>query len=165
VILVGGPTLAPCFRELLESHLGIPLDHLVDPLTVVARGAAIFAGTQRFEGRAASPVAAGEYSIDLKHKAVGMNSPPTVGGKTSGPSRRDCTGFSLELVNTKTQWRSGKIQLSADGVFLLNLHAERSERNTFAIELFDPSGRKQKTTPEVLTYTVGATIDEQPLKI
>ena len=47
VILVGGPTLAPYFREILASKLGIPLDHNVDPLTVVASGAAVFAGTQR----------------------------------------------------------------------------------------------------------------------
>ena len=43
VILVGGPTLAPYFRELLAAKLGIPLDHSVDPLTVVASGAAVFA--------------------------------------------------------------------------------------------------------------------------
>ena len=46
MILVGGPTLAPYFREILQSNLGIQIDS-VDPLTVVARGAAVFAGTQR----------------------------------------------------------------------------------------------------------------------
>ena len=163
IILVGGPTLAPYFRELLGSILGIPLDHSVDPLTVVARGAAVFAGTQRFSYHAAAPVAAGEYSIDLKHKPVGMDSAPMAGGKVSGPSTQDFTGFTLELVNTKTQWRSGKISLRADGVFIANLHAERGERNTFAIELFEPSGRKQKTTPDTLTYTIGAVVDEQSL--
>jgi molecular chaperone DnaK len=163
VILVGGPTLAPYFRELLGSSLGIPLDHSVDPLTVVARGAAVFSGTQRFNGRAAAPVAAGEYSIDLRHKPVGMDSAPMAGGKVSGPSTEDFTGFTLELVNTKTQWRSGKISLRSDGVFIANLHAERGERNTFAIELFDPSGAKQKTTPDTLTYTIGAVVEEQPL--
>ncbi|MEI9898152.1 MAG: Hsp70 family protein [Chthoniobacter sp.] len=163
VILVGGPTLAPYFRELLESNLGIPLDHSVDPLTVVARGAAVFAGTQRFNARNAAPIAAGEYSIDLRHKPVGMDSAPMAGGKVSGPSTEDFTGFTLELVNTKTQWRSGKISLRSDGVFIANLHAERGERNTFAIELFDPSGAKQKTTPDTLTYTIGAVVEEQPL--
>jgi molecular chaperone DnaK len=163
VILVGGPTLAPYFRELLGSSLGIPLDHSVDPLTVVARGAAVFSGTQRFNGRAAATVAAGEYSIDLRHKPVGMDSAPMAGGKVSGPSTEDFTGFTLELVNTKTQWRSGKISLREDGVFIANLHAERGERNTFAIELFDPSGRKQKTKPDTLTYTIGAVVEEQPL--
>jgi molecular chaperone DnaK len=163
VILVGGPTLAPYFRELLENNLGIRLDHTVDPLTVVARGAAVFSGTQRFGGRAAAPAATGEYAIELKHKPVGIDSAPMVGGKISGQSTSDFTGFTLELVNTKTQWRSGKISLRADGVFLVNLHAERGERNTFASELFDPSGRFQKTTPDVLTYTVGAVIEEQTL--
>ena len=48
-ILVGGPTLAPYFRDILADKLGIPLDHSVDPLTVVAQGAAVFAGTQRLD--------------------------------------------------------------------------------------------------------------------
>ena len=39
VILVGGPTLSPYFREILEGNLGARLDHGVDPMTVVARGA------------------------------------------------------------------------------------------------------------------------------
>lgn len=163
VILVGGPTLAPYFREILSSNLGIRLDHSVDPLTVVARGAAVFAGTQRTNARAAGPVAAGEFSVDLKHKPVGMDSAPMVGGKVSGASAMDFTGFTLELVNTKTQWRSGKISVRPDGVFMANLHAERGERNTFAIELYDPNGRKQKVSPETLTYTIGAVVEEQPL--
>ena len=163
VILVGGPTLAHYFREILASSLGIPLDFSVDPLTVVARGAAVFAGTQRFTGRAAAPVAAGDYSIDLSHEPVGIDSAPMAGGRVSCPSTQDFTGFTLELVNTSTQWRSGKISLSTDGVFIVDLHAERGERNTFAIELFDPSGRKQKTTPDTLTYTIGAVVGEQPL--
>lgn len=163
IILVGGPTLAPYFREMLARHLGIALDHSVDPLTVVARGAAVFAGTQRFNARASVPVAAGEYSIDLKYKPVGLDSAPMVGGKVSGPSTQSFVGFTLELVNTKTQWRSGKISLRSDGIFTANLHAERGERNNFAIELFDPSGRRLKTLAHTLTYTVGAVVDEQPL--
>jgi molecular chaperone DnaK len=163
VILVGGPTLAPYFREMLSANLGITIDYSVDPLTVVARGAAIFAGTQRLNLRRAAPVAAGEYVIDLKHKAVGMDSAPMVGGKVSGSSTRDFTGFAVEFVNSKTQWRSGKIPLRANGVFTANLHAERRERNVFTIELYDASGRKQKTRPDLLTYTIGAVVDEQPL--
>src|SRR5262249_34227652 len=123
VILVGGPTLAPYFREMLATNLEIAIDYSVDPLTVVARGAAVFAGTQRLT-RSAAPAAAGEYSIDLKHKAVGMDSAPMVGGKVSGSSTQDFTGFTVEFVNSKTQWRSGKVPLRANGVFTANLHAE-----------------------------------------
>ena len=165
VILVGGPTLAPYFRELLAGSLGIPLDHSVDPLTVVARGAAVFAGTQKVKASANVPIRIGEFQVEMakSFKPVGMDSAPMAGGKVSGPSTQEFTGFTLELVNTKTQWRSGKISLRADGVFIANLYAERGERNTFAIELFDPSGRMQKTTPDTLTYTIGAVVEEQTL--
>jgi molecular chaperone DnaK len=166
VILVGGPTLAPYFREILVAKLGIQLDHTVDPLTVVASGAAVFAGTQRLAVRAGIPIAAGEYQLELakSFKPVGLDSAPMVGGTVSAASKQDFTGFTLELVNMKTQWRSGKVSLRADGVFMANLHAEKDERNTFAIELYDPSGRKQKVKPDTLTYTIGIGGDvEQPL--
>ncbi len=100
VILVGGPTLAPYFREMLRNGLGIPLDHSVDPLTVVARGAAVFAGTQRVEVRASPPIVVGEYRLELakSFKPVGLDSAPMVGGKVCGASQQDFTGFTLELA-------------------------------------------------------------------
>lgn len=166
VILVGGPTLAPYFREILAAKLGIPLDHSVDPLTVVASGAAVFGGTQRLNARVAGPAAIGEYQLELakSFKPVGLDSAPMVGGKVSGAFAQDLAGFTLELVNTKTQWRSGKVSLKPDGVFVANLHAEKGERNTFNVELCDASGRKQKIKPDTLTYTIGVGGDvEQPL--
>lgn len=166
VILVGGPTLAPYFREILAAKLGIPLDHSVDPLTVVASGAAVFGGTQRLNARVTTPAAIGEYKLELakSFKPVGLDSAPMVGGKVLGASALDFTGFTLELVNSKTQWRSGKVSLKPDGVFVANLHAEKGERNTFNVELCDASGRKQKITPDTLTYTIGVGGDiEQPL--
>lgn len=166
VILVGGPTLAPYFREILAAKLGIPLDHSVDPLTVVASGAAVFGGTQRLNARVATPAAIGEYQLEIakSFKPVGLDSAPMVGGKVAGATAQDFTGFTLELVNTKTQWRSGKVSLRPDGVFVANLHAEKGERNTFSVELCDASGRKQQIRPDTLTYTIGVGGDvEQPL--
>jgi molecular chaperone DnaK len=49
IILVGGPTVTPYLRQVLpdtKDGLGIPIDFSVDPLTVVAQGAALFAGGQ-----------------------------------------------------------------------------------------------------------------------
>lgn len=163
VILVGGPTVARYFQQLLEESLLIPLDYSVDPFTVVARGAAKFAGTQRLTTRASKPVAAGEYIIELKHKPVGIESAPTVVGKVSGATAKVFTGFTLEIVNAKTQWRSGKIALAADGVFEAILYANKGEKNTFAIELYDSSARKQKVNPDTLTYTIDMVVDEQPV--
>ena len=163
VILVGGPTKAPYFREILKAGLGIPIDHSVDPLTVVAKGAAVFAGTQKLNPRLLKVAKAGEYQIDLKYKPVGHETDPSVGGKVSSPSGDKVEGFTIELVNNKSQWRSGRITLRSDGAFMLNLHSEKGVRNTFSIELFDSTGSRQQTVPDHLVYTVGAVIEEQPL--
>ncbi len=163
IILVGGPTKAPYFREMLKANLGIHLDHSVDPLTVVAKGAAVFAGTQKMNSGPKAPPVVGEFTVDLKHKPVGLDSSPIVGGTVSAATAQDLTGFTVELVNSKTQWRSGKIPLRADGVFMANIHAERGERHFYLIDLYDPTGRKQKITPDNLTYTIGAVVDEQPI--
>jgi molecular chaperone DnaK len=163
VVLVGGPTLAPYFREELNSGLGIALDYSVDPLTVVARGAAIFAGTQRLSSGKRADVQSGQFAIDFKYQPVGVDSEPTVGGKVSGSIETDFTGFSVELINAKTKWSSGKIALRKDGVFITTLRAERGERNSFSVGLFDSGGRKKSAAPDTLTYTIGAVVDEQHL--
>jgi molecular chaperone DnaK len=163
VILVGGPTHAPYFREILADSLGIPLDYSCNPFTVVAHGAAVFAGTQRLEVGRAVAVPAGEFSVEVKSPPIGVDSTPTVGGRISGGGVKDFTGCTIELVNEKTQRRSDKISLSADGVFTASVHAARGEKNTYVIELFDSSGLRRKVTPDRLTYTIGASPDEQTL--
>jgi molecular chaperone DnaK len=162
LILVGGPTLAPYVRDQLRTALGIQQEHNVDPLTVVARGAAVFAGTQRRTSEAGARQT-GAYMIDLKHKPVGLDSAPLVGGRISGSSQKTFEGFSVELVADGNKWRSGKLPVSPDGVFTATLRAERGQRNNYTINLFDATGKRQSVSPETFTYTVGAVVDEQPL--
>ena len=47
VILIGGSTLSPHLRKMIEEGLGIPVDISEDPLTTVVRGAAICAAGRR----------------------------------------------------------------------------------------------------------------------
>ena len=165
VILVGGPTKAPYFREILNSNLGIEADFSMDPLTVVAKGAAIFAGTQKVDTSFLKRAKVGEYSIEMleSNKSIGHETDPLAGGKVSDPNGGSVDGFTIEFVNNKTQWRSGKVSIRADGVFLVNLLAERNERNVFSLELYNAGGIRQRTVPDHYIYTVGAVIEEQPL--
>jgi len=163
VILVGGPTLAPYFREILRSNLGIQLDYSVDPLTVVAKGAAVFAGTQRLEGKIVPKAAAGQFDVDLKYKPIGADADPTVRGEVKAASGASVDGFSIEFSNQETHWRSGKVPLKAEGRFKLNLLAEKGKQNVFTIELWDAKGSKQVVVPKTINYTIGLAITEQPI--
>lgn len=58
VLLVGGPTQMPAIRAALTGGLGARLDHSLDPMTVVARGAALYASTiERTAPPSAGPAA------------------------------------------------------------------------------------------------------------
>src|SRR5581483_11443554 len=120
VLLVGGATLSPALRERLadpRAGLGIPLDHSLDAITVVARGAAIFAGTQRRPRAAGGQRQAGVVDLALEHRAAGADDEPLVGGRALGAApATDWAGCTVEFVNdaARPQWRSGRVELGAD---------------------------------------------------
>ncbi|MFH1498693.1 MAG: Hsp70 family protein [Verrucomicrobiota bacterium] len=165
LVFVGGPTLAPYFRDLVAAELGIPCDLAVDPLTVVARGAAIFASAQRIDAATLRrrPASAGACDLDLVYKPVGADPEPIVGGKVHAPANTGLDGAAIEFVNTLTKWRSGRLPLAADGTFQLALRAEIGQPNPFVIELSDAAGTLRETRPAGLTYTIGLVVEEQTL--
>jgi molecular chaperone DnaK len=166
VIFVGGPTLAPYFRDMVKERLCIPCDLGMDPLTVVARGAAIFASTQRVvsakESKAAAAVA-GQFSIELIYKPVGSDPEPLVGGRTTAPAGAAMAGCTLEVVNQQSKWRSGKITLKDNGAFQLTVRAEKGIENVFRIEFRDTQGTLCVTQPAEFKYTLGVVVEEQPI--
>ncbi len=164
-ILVGGPTLAPYFRDILADKLGIPLDHSVDPLTVVAQGAAVFAGTQRIDrsirAGGAAPVAAGTYKLVVNYKPIGPDDDPKVTGEVVPPSGGSIAGCTIEFTNRMTRWSSGAIPLNDEGKFVLRLRAERGDQNVFDITLVDAQGTKLPCDTTEIPYTIGVSIKAQ----
>ncbi len=165
VILVGGPTVMPLVHDMLTQRLGIALECRVNPLTVVACGAAVFAGSHIIPEQSRQHVSlpAGCFKLELDYRPVGDETEPTVGGRviaSQGQSLQRCT---IEFVESKTAWRSGKIALGADGAFVATIYAERDRKNEFSVELRDAKGNPCQTIPDRFSYTVGITISAQTL--
>ncbi|HEY5855657.1 MAG TPA: Hsp70 family protein [Aldersonia sp.] len=168
LILAGGPTLSPYLRDQLtdaRQGVGIPLDISQDPLTVVARGAASFAGTQRIPQTSVPVPTPGGFTVQLEYQPVGPDREPLVAGRIAAADACTLEGFTVELVNAQARppWRSGKIPVADTGVFTATLWAETGRTNTFDVELTDTTGRRRRLTPNTLNYTVGATETQPPL--
>lgn len=170
VLLVGGPTLTPALRQLLnDPHmgLGIPLEFGIDPMTIVAKGAALFASTQRLEtGSPPTAAVPGTYRLQLDYQPVGIDPEPLVGGRVlSEQEGDDFTGFTVEFVAAQAHppRRTGQIRLASRGTFLTNLWAEKGRASTYLIELRDPQGQPLNVTPDRITYTLGALPTDPPL--
>lgn len=167
ILLVGGPTKTPYLRDLLRDKtdgLGVALEFGIDPLTVVARGAALFAGGQKVV-RLKPTVAIGAYVLQIEYKPIGAETEPLVGGKVTSTQKRPLSGFSIRFTNTEARppWNSGNIPLNDDGTFLVTLWAEKQHQNVFAIDLFDSAGRRCEVTPNELKYRVGVVPTDSPL--
>jgi molecular chaperone DnaK len=168
VLLVGGPTLTPYLRERVadtSEGLGIPLEVRLDPMTVVAAGAAIFAGSQRRETTVEVPVTPDKFTLHLEYQPIGTDPEPVAGGKVQAPTGGTVEGFTIEFIDADARppRRSGKVRLPADGTFVTNLWSTPGRTTTFQIELQDASGRRCPTVPDRFTYTFGNVPTDPPL--
>ncbi len=168
IIMVGGTSMIPYLREMLadpNEGLGIPLEYSIYPITVVAKGAAIFAGTQIIPVNKDTKTEKNELLLELDYQPVGSDTEPFIGGKIISDGLTKFSGFTIEFVNktTRPEWRSGKIHISEEGDFFSQLWAEKGKKNEFLIELFNNTGIRQKTNPEALSYTTGIVSADFPL--
>ena len=166
VLLVGGPTYMPIFREWIPDEkegLGIPVDFNIDPLTVVAQGAALFARSKLYESVPGGPVEIGTFTLDLDYPTVGPDVELLVGGTVRSTEKQEYEGFAIQFTNERTHWQSGKIPLSLEGAFTAELVAEPGPDNPFRIELFNSTGSSCPTEPNRLSYKVGKVILDPPL--
>lgn len=165
LLLVGGPTMMPFVRDLLADPvegLGIPLEFSVDPLTVVARGAAIFAAGQRLPTDGwRKKVRPGRFGVKLDYEPVGPDEERQVAGVIAASEGIDgsLAGYTIEFSNTDASpaWRSGKVPLGATGGFMTEVHAERGKANSIHMELRDSAGNLQELGPSSFQITVGGT--------
>ena len=163
VLLVGGSSLIPWLQDRIKDELETELEFSIDPITVIARGAAIFAGTQRLPTDAARAVPTDTFRIDLEYDPVGIDVDCRVGGRIHHPKGAILKGYTVEIVEAKTQWRSGRIPLGPEGTFIADAHAEEGRKCEFLIELCDPEGTRRKTDPDRFAYTMGMVITCPPL--
>jgi molecular chaperone DnaK len=160
VLLVGGSSQLTLVREMLSDPvegLGIPLDHSLDPMTVVARGAAVYAATQRIPEGAradADPAADGQPRLNLEYAPAGLDPDPLVGGRAQLDGAEDWTGWTVELRNTTALpvWTTGAVALRADGSFSVRLLAEAFTTHSVTVTLRDPAGSEVETATRGLTY-------------
>ncbi len=118
VLLVGGPTKTPYVRERLKADLGISLNLELDPMTVVARGAAITASTMLVsddtdESTARAP---GTAQFDLTYE-------PVVNGR-SCPLAGKLKTLDIDVAEVRvsrgSDWDTGWIALR-NGAFVTEL--------------------------------------------
>ena len=122
IILSGGSCLSPAVQDLISEEFNIEISSEIDPLTVVSRGAAIYAGSlekpQRIVKSEKFSVIFNDYENGLKGKVFCLD------------SKFSFLGYSIEFKND--DYPSSKIPLGIDGTFNVNLPCKK-----FTIKIYD----------------------------
>ena len=163
VLLVGGPTQMPRVREALAAHLGAPVDSTLDPMTVVARGAAIYASTVE---RNAPSVGVKEepkadmLTVRLAYDPLTAESRSRVAGKLTGKGSE--AALEVKIDAEGGLWTSGWTP-AREGFFEMALVLQEGRLNRFTLGVRDAKGRALEVSPDEFQIRHGLALDAPPL--
>ena len=170
LILVGGPTYSPILREMVASQLRQPnTSTSVDPMTVVAKGAALYASTiplkvaRTSAPRTSNDTADGVLHLEVGYEATSISHEEFVTIKCRDPSDLSRLGpLSAELHRTGTGFSSGRHPLSERGI-LLEVKLEENRGNVFDLEVTTARGDRIESIPSEITIIQGTRVTGSPL--
>ncbi len=159
VVLVGGPTVMPLVRSRVAARLDATLAEGLDPMTLVAQGAALYAATAGIDGRAGAAAPTKGRTVWLQYPAVSSDLTPHVVGRFVGAA----PPAKVRLARTDGAWTSPESDVGPDGGFVTIASLEPRKASTFRVEAKDQAGAAVPVEPETFTIVQGLTIGDPPL--
>jgi molecular chaperone DnaK len=146
VILVGGPTKSKTLQRMLKESLGARIDTSIDPMTAVAKGAAIFASTRNNPIKGG--VAQDRVQISLKYPESSPETEVQLGIKINRSSYSGKLPVKIfcQVDRSDKGWSSGKFEV-VDDAEIIEILLEGKKVNRFNVTLFDEQGNILKCEP------------------
>ena len=155
LILVGGPTLSPIVREMLEKQIRKP-NTSIDPMTVVAQGAAIYASSINNPVEGEADITKVQLHIDYESMVVGAET--FVNIKTKEANKI----VFAEISRGDNAFKSEKVELNNIGE-VVELALVENENNIFTIQLYNEKGDKLECEPKSFSIKEGTVAGGAPL--
>ena len=157
LILVGGPTYSPILRAMLKEQITPNVDSSIDPMTAVAKGAALYASG--IDSEVKQEIKSGTIAIDLSYQS---NSVEDVEFVSVRLLKEECTGdvplkLFVEFVRNDKGWSSGKIELNEIGD-VVECQLIEGKSNSFAIVIYDEKGTVLPCFPNEINIMQGIVV-------
>lgn len=157
LILVGGPTFSPILRRMLKEQITDKVDTSVDPMTVVAKGAALFASTISVSEEVKEITRdKTKLQLDIKYEATTVELDEMVNikvlkEKTTGtfPAK-----IFVDVVRFDGAWSSGK-KLVGEKATIVDVLLVQGRSNSFNIQVYDEQGNNLEAEPNQFSILQG----------
>jgi molecular chaperone DnaK len=162
LVMVGGPTLTPCVARQIHFDVGVEAKHYVDPMTIVARGAALFASTQRMPSTMRRKKVGAAIELHLEYEAMTTDPSPLIVGKVTSPVPPP-PGMKITVERDDGQFRAPLSPVQPNGAFAVDLRLNPSQLNVFKVGAVDGMGNPLPTEPDTIKLMHGFSIARPPL--
>ena len=156
VIMVGGPTLTPILKELMNKEFPGKADFSTDPMTVVATGAALFASTKDVPIELTiESTNANQINLELKYESSTIETTEYLSIKLlEGVLTDPETSFYCVIERNDGAWGTSKIPLSTTGD-VLELELIENTANLFTIKVYNDLGDLLGSDPSEFSILQG----------
>jgi len=157
LILVGGPTYSPVLRRMLKEQITDKVDTSVDPMTIVAKGAALFASTISVSDEVKEETRdKTKLQLDIKYEATTVELDEMVNVKVL---KEKTTGAFPEKIYTDVvrfdgAWSSGK-KLIGEKATIIDVLLIEGRSNSFDVLTYDEQGNKLECQPHQFSILQG----------
>lgn len=166
VVLVGGPTLMAILRDRVASVLGAPLAKGLDPMTLVAEGAAAFAASSGFsadnDGSKTSAAADKSPDVWLQFPLVTPDLSPFVVGRMVSESAKKAVK-AVRFARTDKTWEGPIEPLDEEGMFATAVHLEARTTTELTLEGIGADGASIALAPAQIRIRHGVMLSDPPL--
>ena len=160
LILVGGPTLSPIVRDMLREQITDKVDTNVDPMTVVARGAALYASTIDMDVvDSYFPPQTDVVKLNIGYEPTTIENSQWV--SVSLDSNNNVDIVKVEFERTDKAFVSERVDVNKQGN-VIELHFQEGKPNAFTINCYGEHG-KMECFPSEITIIQGAVVGKATL--
>lgn len=164
LILVGGPTFSPVLRKMLEEQICKP-DTSADPMTVVSKGAALYASTVDVSEEVREQTRdKTKIQLEIAHEASTVETEEFVPikileDKTEGNIPEIVF---VEVTRGDKAWSSGKVEINTIGE-VVEIQLNEGKSNVFEVILYDDKGNLLECEPSSFSVIQGSKIGSATL--
>ena len=164
LILVGGPTFSPVLRKMLEEQICKP-DTSADPMTVVSKGAALYASTVDISEEVREQTRdKTKIQLEIANESSTVETEEFVpikilADKTEGEIPEKVFA---EVTRGDKAWSSAKVEINTIGE-VVEIQLNEGKTNVFEVVLFDDKGNILESEPSSFSVIQGSKIGSATL--
>jgi len=162
IILVGGPTQIPFIKNQLEKETGIKVDSSIDPLTVVAKGAGIYAMSKVIPDKfiQKNNIKKGTHEVILNYSPLTSDTEESITGIIKGLDKKE--DYYIQIQSDSGTFAGSRVKMK-EGKFFYNLNVEKNKNNLYWIYVFDGKNKPINLSEDSFVIAQGLSLNGAPI--